>query len=296
MKLGWIGTGDIGAPMAHRLLAAGHSVVVWARQPTRLQPLLHAGAEAGRSPRDLAARCDAVFLCVTDTEAVDSITFRTEGLASAMKSDLLIVDHSTIDAFWTQKAAQRLRKDKAGHWVDAPVSGGAMGAQRGSLTVMLGGEPADVTRARPWISAYGARLTHIGPAGSGQACKALNQSIANATIMAWAEALTCASRFGIDVRTMSAALEGGYADSLVRRDLVPRLIDGSFPGHYASIIPKDLGIATDLGRAMESPMPVTALVASLYQLHQARSDADEHAAAGLCELFGGLRPVTSRSG
>jgi 3-hydroxyisobutyrate dehydrogenase len=283
-KLGWIGMGDIGTPMALRLMDAGHDLRVWGRTKARLAPALERGAREGASAMELAVACEAVLLCVTDADAVEEIAFGPQGLADARKADLLVVDHSTIHPRRSQAAATRLADLKAGRWVDAPVSGGTAGARAGTLAVMVGGETGDVEHARPWISAFGGRITHVGPAGCGQACKSSNQAIANTTIMVWAEMLAYARAFGLDLEMMVEAFEGGFADSTVRKTLVPRLLDGSFPGHYASIIQKDLDIPCDVGRSMQTPMPVTSLVASLYRHHQVFQDMAGKD-LGLTDLF-----------
>lgn len=283
--LGWIGMGDIGTPMVLRLIAAGHDVVVWGRTKARLRPALELGAREGSSGHELAEACEAVMLCVTDSDAVDDIAFGPNGLAGARRAELLVVDHSTIHPRRSQAAAARLSEMGAGRWVDAPVSGGPAGAQAGTLAVMMGGAAEDVERAKVWASAYSGRITHVGPAGSGQACKSCNQAVSSATIMAWAEILAYASRFGLDVAKMVEALEGGFADSPVRRMLVPRLLDGSFPGRYAPLIAKDLDIPCDIGSALQSPMPMTSLVTSLYRHHQVLQDMAGDKPLGLMALF-----------
>jgi 3-hydroxyisobutyrate dehydrogenase len=284
-RLGWIGLGDIGLPMMERLKRAGHDIDVWGRSPERLATAEALGARVMPSAADLGHGCQAVFLCVTNAEAVADIVFGTSGIATASGPDTLIVDHSTIHPVRTREMSARLRGDQRGRWIDAPVSGGALGARNGTLAVMAGGESEDIEQARAWISAYGGRITHVGASGTGQACKSCNQAIANATLMIWAEMLAYARAFGLDLDKLIAATEGGFADSHVRKVLVPRIVSGDYPGHYASLIPKDLDIPCDIGQLLQTPMPMTSLVTSLYRLHRVQQERGGGESMGLLDLF-----------
>lgn len=285
-RLGWIGLGDIGLPMMVRLKEAGHEVHAWGRSPARLEAAQAAGAKLVPSPADLARTCEAVFLCVTDADAVEAVVFGPEGIASASRTETYVVDHSTIHPARTRDMAARLRAQQRGRWVDAPVSGGAVGARAGTLAVMAGGEPEDLDAVRGWISSYGGKITYVGPSGAGQACKSCNQAIANTTIMVWAEMLAYAKSFGLDVDKLVAGTEGGFADSQVRKVLVPMILSGAYPGHYASLIPKDLDIPCDMGRVLQTPMPVTSLVTSLYRHHQVMQEKiGGETQVGLLDLF-----------
>lgn len=288
-SLGWIGLGDIGMPMMLRLKDAGHQVSVWGRTRARLEAAEAAGARIAESAAALGMTCEAIFLCVTDTDAVHQVVFGPNGVASTSLAQTLIVDHSTIHPERTREMAAKLSMQHRGRWVDAPVSGGAAGAREGTLAVMAGGAVGDIDAVRPWLSTYGGAITHVGPSGTGQACKSCNQAIANTTIMVWAEMLAYAQSFGIDPDKLIAATEGGFADSQVRRMLVPGIVSGDFPGHYASIIPKDLDIPCDMGRILQTPMPLTSLVASLYREHRVLQERSGSPPVGLLELF--TRPV-----
>src|SRR5438270_8112711 len=213
--LGWIGLGDIGLPMAERLIGAGHRVVVWGRNAAKLQPSLDAGATAATSPAQLAAQCEGVLLCVTDGDAVEEVVFGARGVAEGAKRESVIVDHSTIHPETARLASRRLR-GAAVAWVDAPVSGGAVGARAGSLSTFLGGDAGDVQRVSPWIAAYASRITHMGPVGSGQVAKSCNQAVVAATIGLWAEVIAYARRCGIDPDLLVDALQGGWAHSEIR--------------------------------------------------------------------------------
>jgi 2-hydroxy-3-oxopropionate reductase len=150
---------------------------------------------------------------------------------------------------------------------------------------MAGGEAEDLEAVRAWVSAYGGTITHVGAAGAGQVCKSCNQAIANTTLMVWAEMLAYARSFGLDLDKLVAATEGGFADSSVRKVLVPRIVSGEYPGHYASLIPKDLEIPCDMGRMLQTPMPLTNLVASLYLHHRVLQEHCGDEPVGLLDLF-----------
>jgi 3-hydroxyisobutyrate dehydrogenase len=263
--LGWIGLGEMGVPMVRRLLDAGHRVVVWGRTPSRLQTVLDAGATAAASPAELAASCDGVLLCVTDGDAVEAVVFGPRGVAEGAKRGAIVVDHSTIHPETTRLAARRLRSAGVA-WVDAPVSGGAKGAAAGTLSIFLGGDATDVDRVRPWIAAYAGNVTHIGPAGSGQVAKSCNQAVVAATVGLWAEVIAYARRCGIDPDLMVDALEGGWADSAIRRMHGHDLVAGRYRRTPGLIILKDLDIIGDMARMTRSPIPVTESVATLFRL------------------------------
>lgn len=263
--LGWIGLGEIGLPMVLRLVAAGHRVVVWGRTAANLQPALDAGAVAAASPAELAAQCESTFLCVTDGDAVEAVVFGPRGVAEGARRGSLVIDHSTIHPETARLAARRLRGAGVG-WVDAPVSGGAGGATAGTLATFLGGGDADVARVRPWVAAYANHVTHMGAVGSGQVAKSANQAIVASTVALWAEVIAYARRCGIDPDVLVDALQGGWADSEIRRVHAHDMVAERFRRAPGLIILKDLEIIGDMARASTSAMPVTAAVTSLYRL------------------------------
>ncbi|HVK84833.1 MAG TPA: NAD(P)-dependent oxidoreductase [Kofleriaceae bacterium] len=260
-KLGWIGLGAIGTPMALRLLDAGHELHVWGRTSSRLQPALDRGARAAASAAELAATCEAVLLCVTDTEAVETVALGPHGLAEGAKPGLLVIDHSTADPARTRALAERVKRDHAIAWLDAPVSGGAPGARAGTLSIFVGGDEADVERARPWLAAYGQRITHLGAAGMGQAAKSCNQAIFGTTIAVWLEVLDYARAIGLDAPQLVAALEGSWSDSPVRKHLVPHFARARTLGDRG-LLHKDLDIVADTARAHDIELPLTTLAAA----------------------------------
>ena len=263
--LGWIGLGEIGLPMAVRLIGAGHRVVVWGRRPEAVHEAVTAGAIAASSAAELAAQCEAVFLCVTDGDAVEDVVFGPGGVAEGLRPGGLVVDHSTIHPETTRGCAERLRASSAS-WVDAPVSGGPGGATAGTLAIFLGGDEGDVARVRPWIAAYANNVTHMGGSGSGQVAKSCNQAIVASTVAVWAEVISYARRCGIDPDLLVDALQGGWADSEIRKVHAHDMVAGRFRRAPGLIILKDLEIIGDMARRSVSPMPVAAAVTTLYRM------------------------------
>jgi len=264
-RLGFIGLGNIGLPMAQRLLAAGHALRVFNRTAAKADALVAAGASRAKSIADLAREVDVLFLCLSDTAAVEQVVFGPGGIASVAKPDLLLVDLSTIHPLRTRELAVRLRDETGAGWVDAPVSGGPGGARAGTLAVMAGGTPADVERARPLLMAFAGRVTHMGAAGSGMAMKACNQMLSFGSGAVIAETLNLAARFGIDPALVPEAVAGGFADSNVLRHYAPLMIEGRFAGNGRTGM-KDLDIALDLARLTGSAVPMTSLVASMFRM------------------------------
>lgn len=284
-RIGFIGLGAMGGAMATRLIGAGHRLAVWNRTPERLAPWVAAGAEAMASPAALAAACDVVLLCVTDTAAVEAVALGEQGLAAGARRGTLIVDHSTIHPLATRALARRLRDEHGLGWVDMPVSGGVAGAEAGSLVMMAGGADADVERARPIVSAYGQRVTHMGPNGAGQATKIANQMIIGGNVAVVAEALNYAANFGVAAPALPDALAGGWADSAVLQNHARRMAAADYASEVdARIMAKDVDIACEMGRETGSPMPVTALVQQLYRLLIANGD-HEKGQSGLMWLY-----------
>ena len=284
-RLGFIGLGEMGGPIVHRLLDAGHSVTVWNRTALKLGPVLEAGAEDASTPAAVAEASDTVFTCVTDTEAVEAVVFGTDGVAEGAAKGSLLVDHSTIHPLATRQFAKRLRTEAGMGWVDAPVSGGAVGAVAGRLVVMAGGAEDAVEQLRGIAGAYSQRVTHMGPNGAGQASKTCNQMIIGGTVAVVAEALNFAANFGVQASRLPDCLTGGWADSAVLQDHARRMVAQDFAtDNAAAIMMKDMNIARDMGRETGSPMPVTALTAELYRLLIAMGQEDK-GQIGLIRLY-----------
>ncbi|WP_413204283.1 NAD(P)-dependent oxidoreductase [Rhodospirillum sp. A1_3_36] len=259
--IGVIGLGLMGLPMARNLMAAGARVVVHSRSPAPVEALVAEGAERADGPEDLAARVDLVILMLTDTPAVDSVA---GALIGAARSGLTVVDMGTTALAATQGLAARLG-ERGGHWVDAPVSGGQLGAQEGTLSIMVGASEADFARLSPLFQVLGRKITHVGDLGAGQVAKAANQVIVGLTIGAVSEALALAKAAGVDPAKVREALMGGFATSRILELHGQRMIDGAFtPGGRASVQRKDLQQALDLAEHLGVDLPATALSRDLY--------------------------------
>lgn len=265
-RIGFIGLGTMGGAMCGHVLKAGLPVSVWARSKDKAADLLNQGASWCDTPAALADLNDVIVLCVSNDDAVGEVVFGTGGIVESAGSGKILLDHSSIHPVTTREWADKLKSASGMGWIDAPVSGGPGGAERGELIVMAGGQTSDFDLVEPVISYYAKQITLMGPSGSGQATKACNQLIIGAEICAIAEALNFAKNFGMNAQGLADALKGGWADSPVLQDHGRRMAaaDYSDPAD-ASMMMKDMNIASDLGQRTNSPMPVTELVTSLYR-------------------------------
>jgi 3-hydroxyisobutyrate dehydrogenase len=278
-KLGYLGLGMMGSPMARRLVNAGHEVMVWNRSADKAAGLVAAGAKAASQPRDIAAAASIIFMCLTDGAAVEQVVFGPDGLATAAGAGKLVVDFSSIHPDAARAIAARLKATNGMRLIDAPVSGGTKGAEEGTLAVMAGGEAADIERARPYVLAMARRLTHMGPVGAGQTTKLCNQVIVGCAMTVLAEATRLAVNAGIDATRLPEALAGGFADSIPLQLFVPRMAQGihSPPFGYISTLLKDLDTVVGVARETSTPVPMAALAAQLFRLAKAARGADADA-------------------
>jgi 3-hydroxyisobutyrate dehydrogenase len=285
-KVAFIGTGLMGAPMARRLLAAGLKVRVWNRSPEKLKALIDAGAELARSPADAANQVDAVFLCLSDSIAIESVVFSEAGVASAEAAPSLLVDFSTIGPIDTVTLAERLRSRCGTSWVDAPVSGGAMGAEQGKLVIFSGGMAADIDRLIPAFGALAQRYTHVGGLGAGQTLKLCNQLIVAANLAAIAEALALARAGGMDLPTLPQALAGGFADSLPLQIFGARMANGVTSPVLGelSLMLKDMNAIANLAAKHRQQLPIAAAALEVYRLAD-RKGLLRHDLAALFDLY-----------
>jgi 3-hydroxyisobutyrate dehydrogenase len=278
-RLGYLGLGMMGMPMAGRLLNAGYDVTVWNRSAGKAAPLVEAGAQPASLPREVAAGVGIIFMCLTDAAAVEEVVFGRDGLATVAGTSKLVVDFSSIHPDAARSIAARLKQANGMGWIDAPVSGGTMGAEQGTLAVMAGGNAADIERVRPYVLAMARRLTHMGPIGAGQTAKLCNQVIVGCAMAVLAEATRLAVNAGIDANKLPEALAGGFADSIPLQLFVPRMVQGihSPPlGHIATML-KDLDTVVDVARNTSSPVPMSALAAQLFRLAKSAHGADADA-------------------
>jgi len=280
MRIGFVGLGTMGAPMAERLLAAGHVLAVHNRTRAREAPLVALGALPAASPAAAATDAAFVFTMVSDTPDVEAVVFGPDGVAETIPADALLVDMSTISPAATRDLAQRLNDARGAAWLDAPVSGGSEGAVQGTLSIMVGGDATDLQRARPLLEHMGTTITHVGPVGAGQLAKAMNQVVIAGTYAAVAEGLVLGLKAGIDVEAAMQALAGGAAGSwgLVHRG--PNVVRDHYPlGFRVRLHRKDLGIALSAARELGVPLPLAALVEQWETGLIARGHGDEDVSA-----------------
>ena len=275
-SVGFIGIGLMGQPMTLRLLAAGYPVRVWNRNAGKLAAVIAAGARMADSPADLARKSDLVFMCVTDTAAVEAVVFGPGGITAGGTRGKVLVDFSSIKPDATRDMAARLRQEVGMGWVDAPVSGGVNGAEKGTLAIMAGGAAADIERVRPVVMNLCQRLTHMGPSGAGQITKLCNQIIVGCTMAVLAEAVNFAKHAGVDAAMLPEALRGGFADSLPLQLFAPRMVTHQFEppiGHTHTIL-KDLDSASELARKVTAPLPMATAAAELMRIRTANGHAE----------------------
>lgn len=244
MRLGFIGLGVMGAPMAQNLLDAGHDLQVH-RENSRSQALVDAGASLASTPADAARGAEVVILMLPDTPDVAAVLQGPDGVLAGLAGGALVIDMSSISPVATEQFAGAVA-EAGGLYVDAPVSGGEVGAQEGTLTIFVGGTEAAVERARPLLEILGGRITHLGPAGAGQATKVVNQIIVGLTIEAVAEGLALAEASGLNPGQVRAALDGGFATSRILELHGRRMAERSFdPGFRMRLHRKDIRLAQD---------------------------------------------------
>ncbi|PZP23081.1 NAD(P)-dependent oxidoreductase [Pseudomonas kuykendallii] len=268
-KLAFAGTGLMGQPMSRRLLAAGYPLRVWNRSPDKTEALAAAGAMVVDGPAALCAGSDVVMLCLSDTAAVRDVVFGAGGIVEGARPGQLLVDFSSLDPAETRQMAAELASRTGMRWVDAPVSGGTMGAEAGSLTIMAGGEAADIEQLRPILAHLGQRLTHMGDVGAGQVTKVCNQMIVACNALVIAEVVALAERSGVDATLLAPALAGGFADSKPLQILAPQMAERRFEPirwHVRTLL-KDLDTAVKLSREQGSATPMSGLGAQLMRLH-----------------------------
>jgi 3-hydroxyisobutyrate dehydrogenase len=289
-RIGFIGLGTMGGGMARNLLAKGYALTVWNRSTERLAPLLADGATAAQSPADLAARSDLVMVCVSDTPDVEQVALGPDGILVSISPGSLVIDHSSISPGATRRLAAAAA-GKGAHWLDAPVSGGSEGAARGTLSIMVGGDPAQLERSRPYLAAYGTTLTHVGPSGAGQLAKIVNQILVVVTQQGVGEALLLAQAGGLDVGTTIDAVKGGAAGSWMLANRGPQMARRDWrPGFTIDLQQKDLRLALESADELGVPLPATALVFQLYRGLQQRGLGHEgnHALVKALEQMSGI--------
>ena len=288
-KVGFIGLGIMGGAMAANLLKAGFDVTVWNRTPSRITPLAQAGAAVGDHPADMAGRCDILVVCVSDTPDVEAVVLGPDGVLAGARPGALVIDCSTISPEASRAIAARLA-ERGVHMLDAPVSGGSEGAARGTLSIMVGGDAEQVTRAMPVLEAMGKTITHVGGQGAGQLAKLVNQVLVVVTMQAVGEALLLAQAGGLDLERTLAAVGGGAAGSWMLNNRGPQVIRRDWrPGFTIDLQQKDLRLVLEAADQLGIPLPSTALVFQYYRALQQRGLGGEgnHALVKALEQLAG---------
>jgi 3-hydroxyisobutyrate dehydrogenase len=269
-RVGFVGTGIMGAPMARNALKAGFAVTVTNRTLERAAPLAKDGATVVKTPREVAERSDIVVTMVPNTPDVEAAVFGPDGVAAGARDGLLLIDMSTISPAATREFAERAAKNRPSfHTLDAPVSGGELGAIEARLSIMIGGDSADVKRAMPLFEALGKTIVHIGDHGAGQACKLANQIAVALNNLGVSEALVFAASQGIDLEKTRQVIAGGAGSSWAMQNYAPKMLAGDFrPGFMIDLQQKDLRIVLDNAFADHISVPGAALVHELYNALQ----------------------------
>lgn len=289
-RIGFLGLGTMGAAMAANLARGGFAVTAWNRTPGRAPELDELGVARRETPAEVASATDAIVVCVSDTPDVEHVLFGAGGAAEGLRDGQLVIDCSTISPSATRDFASRLGT-RGVVLVDAPVSGGSEGAQKGTLTIFCGGEADAVERARPILAAMGRTITHVGPSGAGQAVKAVNQVILAGTYLGVAEGIVLAMKAGLDVAQVVEALGGGAAQSWVLANRSERMRVNDYPlGFKVALHRKDLAIALEMAREMAADLPVAELAADFETelIGEGHADDDMSAVARIIRRRSGL--------
>jgi 2-hydroxy-3-oxopropionate reductase len=295
-RIGFIGLGIMGRPMARNLLEAGFGLVVHSRSPGPVDELVAAGAERGTDPEDVASRSDVVITMLPDTPDVELVLLGERGVVGGIRADSLVIDMSTIKPLAAKDLAEAF-EPRSVSMLDAPVSGGERGAIDGTLSIMVGGSATAFDRGRPILEVLGSKVVHVGPAGAGQVAKACNQLVVAATIQAVAEALLLAKKAGVDPAKVREALLGGFAGSKILEVHGQRMLAGDFtPGFRSVLHRKDARIVRQTAEELGSPVPLFEIAAQALEhlVEVGRGDLDHAALITLLEDTAGLRVAEAR--
>lgn len=274
----FIGLGIMGRPMAGHLLDAGHRVIVHTRTPAKARDLQSRGARWVNSPAEAARQASVVFICVNDTPDVQAVITGKGGVMESARPGLIVVDHSTISPAATRELADTLAT-KGAQLLDAPVSGGDVGAKNGTLSIMVGGDVAAFEKVQPLLGIMGKTVTHCGPSGNGQLTKLVNQILVSVTELAVCEALAFADDNGLDLPMTLAAVGAGAAGSWQLAHLGPRMISRDYrPGFMIDLQLKDLRLLEQAAQESGTSLAATGLVHQLFARAQPRHGKDGTAA------------------
>ena len=269
MNVGFIGLGIMGKPMAANLIKGGHTLFLTSRSAVP-QELTAAGGKSCASAKEVAQKADVIITMVPDTADVEKALFAKDGVAEGLSAGKIVVDMSSISPIETKAFAERIRKSGA-DYIDAPVSGGEVGAKNAALTIMVGASEKSFARVKPLFELMGKNITLVGEVGAGQVCKVCNQIIVALNIEAVAEALLLASKAGVDPGKVRTALMGGFASSRVLEVHGERMVKRTFdPGFRIELHQKDLNLALSSARALKMSLPNTATAQELFSACQAQ--------------------------
>jgi 3-hydroxyisobutyrate dehydrogenase-like beta-hydroxyacid dehydrogenase len=277
MKLGFIGLGAMGAPMARNLLEAGHELAVWNRSSERASPLVEAGARRADSPADAASGTRATILMLTNAEAVQEVLFGEEGVVKGLPAGAAVINMGTIGTVATTRIAEKL-DDLGFRMLDAPVAGSTPVAAAGELDIMVGGDEQTIEEFQPVLAAMGEKISYMGEVGSGALIKLINNLILGATMAVLSEGLALGEAAGTPVEKQLEVLAGGAASGVAQRKsayLISRSYEPQFKFSHEL---KDLYYALELGRDLEDPLPITAVVSQIYNAGM-REHAEEDLSA-----------------
>lgn len=293
-RIGFIGLGIMGKPMARNILKAGYPLVAYNRTPGRGRELEAEGVPFCASPKEVAQRSDIVFVMVSDSAAVEEVVLGESGVAEGGRAGTVVVDMSSISPLLTKQIATKLG-DKGIDMLDAPVSGGEGGAIDGTLSIMVGGKPEVFQRVRAIFETMGKNIVHVGENGAGQTCKLCNQIVVGLAIEAVGEALVFAAKAGVDPSKVREALLGGFAQSRVLDLHGQRMLERNFkPGAKAKLHQKDMENALSSAKELGVPLPGTALVGQMWKALAARgSDELDHSA--LVTVLEGMAKIEVRN-
>lgn len=287
MRIGYIGLGTMGAPMAMNILKAGFPLTVYNRTASKASALLDAGAQWAESPAEVASLSEIVFTNLSDTPDVLHILFGQGGVIEGAHPEMILIDNSTIKPAASREIYRRMREVGVCA-LDAPVSGGDIGARNGTLAIMVGGDAEALEKAIPVLEAIGKKITHVGDAGAGQVAKAANQIMVAAQMVAEAELMLFAQKSGADVAKVIEAIKGGAAQCWTLDVKPQRLLAGNrAPGFKSSLQAKDLNIVVETAREYQAVLPATALNSQLFNgmVALGQGDLDNSAVIRMLELI-----------
>jgi 3-hydroxyisobutyrate dehydrogenase len=273
-RIGFIGLGIMGKPMCANLLKAGYALTVWNRSQPGIDDVVGYGGAAGESPADVAAKGDVIITMVTDSPDVQKVVLGPEGVLEGARAGSVVIDMSTISPSVTREVAAALA-ERGVEMLDAPVSGGDVGAKAGTLSIMVGGKPEVFERCLPVFQAMGKNIIHIGPTGAGQTTKLCNQIAVAVNMLAGCEAIMLAAKSGIDPQKMLDAISAGAAGSWMLSNLAPRIVRGDFaPGFMIRLAQKDLRLVLESANELQLPLPGTALMNQVWRAVEAEGGGD----------------------